>query len=70
MLKANPIIIGDKCNIQDGLPRPNRMSNWTCPVEIPGEMCMAAQTKLSEYMVTATHDNNKQKKKNGFIVSF
>ena len=31
MLKAKPIIFGDKCNIQDGVvfPRPHRMSNGT-----------------------------------------
>jgi amidophosphoribosyltransferase len=27
------------------------------PVEIPGEKCMAAQTKLSEYIVKATEEN-------------
>jgi len=26
-------------------------------VEIPGERCMAAQTKLSEYIVQATEEN-------------
>ena len=31
MLKAKPIIFGDKCNIQDGVvfPLPHRMSNGT-----------------------------------------
>jgi carbonic anhydrase/acetyltransferase-like protein (isoleucine patch superfamily) len=57
MLKANPIIIGDKCNIQDGVVfHGHRMLNGTYPVEIPGEKCMGAQTKLSEYMVTATEE--------------
>ena len=58
MLKANPIIIGDKCNIQDGVVFHGLIGCLTglYPVEIPGEKCMAAQTKLSEYMVTATEE--------------
>ncbi len=51
MLKADPIIVGDKCEHPGRrcLPRPHRMSNGTLSaVEIPGEKCMAAQTKLSE----------------------
>jgi carbonic anhydrase/acetyltransferase-like protein (isoleucine patch superfamily) len=58
MLKANPIIIDDKCNIQDGIVFHDLIGCLTglYPVEIPGVMCMAAQTKLSEYMVTATEE--------------
>jgi carbonic anhydrase/acetyltransferase-like protein (isoleucine patch superfamily) len=52
MLKANPIIFGDKCNIQDGVVFHCLIGCLTelYSMEIPGEKCMAAQTKLSEYM--------------------
>ncbi len=41
---------------------PRRTCAWECltgiyPVEIPGERCLAAQTKLSEYIMKATEES-------------
>ena len=57
MLKANPLIIGDKCNIQDGVVFHGLIGCLTGLYPAwRYRACMAAQTRLSEYMVTATEE--------------